>query len=142
MQEREGLKEELENAHAKIVSELQNVIRSREAESDDLKKKLRIMENEVEDLHKSMTKWKEETAARLSQTFETKMKSLYLRKMREEQEATELLNKQKLLIKLEDQISRLRAEQALGKSSDPSTAKLISHLQERIRGLKFETHQS
>ncbi|XP_063724959.1 repetitive organellar protein-like isoform X2 [Symsagittifera roscoffensis] len=140
--EREGLKEELENAHAKIVSELQNVIRSREAESDDLKKKLRIMENEVEDLHKSMTKWKEETAARLSQTFETEMKSLYLRKMREEQEATELLNKQKLLIKLEDQISRLRAEQALGKSSDPSTAKLISHLQERIRGLKFETHQS
>jgi len=140
--ERETLKEELENAHAKIVSELQNVIRGREAESDDLKKKLRIMENEVEDLHKSMSKWKEETASRLSQTFEAEMKSLYLRRMREEQEANEMLTKQKLLIKLEDQVSRLRAEQALGKSSDQSTAKLISHLQDRIRGLKYETHQA
>ena len=140
--EQESLKEELENAHAKIVSELQNVIRGREAESDELKKKLRIMENEVEDLHKSMSKWKEETASRLSQNFEAEMKSLYLRRMREEQEANELLTKQKLLIKLEDQVSRLRAEQALGKSSDQSTAKLINHLQDRIRGLKIDTQQS
>ena len=140
--ERETLKDELENAHAKIVAELQNVIRGREAESDDLRKKLKIMENEVEGLHKSMHKWKEETASRLSQTFETEMKSLYLRRMREEQEASEMLTKQKLLMKLEDQVSRLRAEQALGKSNDPSTNKLINHLQDRIRSLKLDTQSS
>ena len=140
--ERESLREELEASQAKIVLELQNVIKLRENENDELRKKLKIMENEVEGLHRSMSKWKEETTQRLSQAFENEMKSMYLRRMREEHEANELLTKQKLLVKLEDQISRLKAEQALGKSTDQSTVKLINHLQDRIRSLKLETGAS
>ena len=119
--------------HYQEVQGLQAELHKETELEASLKKDLQAREEEIRDLKNSMNKWKEETAAKIAREIEREVEN-------NTHSREEYLNQQKLIIRMEDQISRLKAEQALGRSgsSDSSSVKLLRHLQDRVRLLKME----
>ena len=127
---------ELEKVKEKHFDEIQGLQAALHKESDveaGLRKELRAREDEIGELKTNMSKWKEETASKIAREIEREVEN-------SNHTREEYLNQQKLIIRMEDQISRLQAEQALGRPgySDSSSVKLLRHLQDRVRMLKLE----
>ena len=138
----EVVREKLVRTHVQELQDMQDALNKENDAESALRQSLRDKEVEIQDLKRSMSKWKDETASKLAKEIEKDMEHSLEKRFRSDYEASkeEFLNQQKLIIRMEDQISRMKAEQALGKpgTSDTSTVKLLRHLQDRVRQLKVE----
>merc|ERR1711894_104499 len=144
----EGLRDSIDSLKLKLhqlkhekeqeMNEMQEVVNKETEIESQLRKNLKERESEIGEIKSGMIKWKEETASKLAKevgySLEKKLRGDYgLSK-------EEFLNQQRMILRMEDKISRLKAEQAMGGSQSDSShsVKLLRHLQDRVRQLKFE----
>ena len=134
----ELVREKLVRTHMEEMQSMQDALSKENDVEANLRQSIREKESEIRDLKTGMTKWKEETASKLAKEVENSIEKRFRDDYQSSKE--EFLNQQKLILRMEDQISRLKAEQAVGApgSSDGNTVKLLRHLQERVRQLKYE----
>merc|ERR550532_237664 len=136
--ELDNLREKLTKTHLQEMNEMQEVVNKETEIESQLRKNLKERESEIGEIKSGMIKWKEETASKLAKevgySLEKKLRGDY------ELSKEEFLNQQRMILRMEDQISRLKAEQAMGGSQSDSShsVKLLRHLQDRVRQLKFE----
>ena len=134
----ESEREKVARSHRQELQDMQEAL-SKETELEaSLRQSLREKELEIRELKSGMTRWKEDTASKVAKEVECSLERRFRDDYQHSKE--EFLNQQKLIIRMEDQISRLKAEQALGHpgSSDGNSVKLLRHLQDRVRQLKHE----
>merc|ERR1712150_349674 len=107
------------------MNEMQEVMNKETEIESQLRQNLKERESEIGEIKSGMIKWKEETASKLAKEVGYSLE----KKLRGDYELSK-----------EDQISRLKAEQSMGGSQSDSShsVKLLRHLQDRVRQLKFE----